>query len=977
MVIQTKQISPNLTDTETSARAGVSVPNAREGRISNNIWNYTMDCTVQKETGKSSVYTEAQARQLIKDEAELLEDGSVSPSAFINSCMTGEDCKDLSEEETPLEEYTSSQVERAVSRVREQRSKKREAVDREVAREQERQDSLERHLQDKVPVTPENVSRLSNAVDLTAGLADFSDASMKFFIGSGTGVITPEHINGSVMAAGGENVKGNMAPPAAGTSPDNRNAGEQGGSSPDSDAFSQMEGQVRDILDKGGIAVNEETLAIARFLYDNNLPVTADHVKVYQTLEALKDADPSVLLSRIVDSMAEGIAPEKADLSRISLDEASELASQLTETGDEALRRTYTTEADFLRAKRQLEEIRLTMTAEAARNMASKGIRLDVSNLEQIVEELRVQERQAAEALLEETGVPVTEQNVQVMGATLGAARQVLAAPVEILGATRPQIAEQTLQELAETAAAYTGERLQQSAGKLQQAYEAVGTEVRPDLGDRMSKAFQNVDSILQELNLETTAANQRAVRILAYNQMPLTEENILEMKAYDSRVTTLMESLKPSVVAQLVKKQINPLELTIEELDTEVSEIVKENTATEDLSFRKYLWKMDRQNALTPEERQSMIGIYRLLDKVVKSDGAVIGQVVKEGRELSFASLLSATRSRRAAGLDVSVDDGFGGLEEAVQRGTSISAQIEAAYGTTVAAKLQKNLSPKVLHKHQDGAMELPLESLLEQCVAEGESDAEMKPYYEQMAEQIRADAADADGRVEAFLKALEMPDTMVNMAAARQMMGGKPGRYEKLWTEEESREVQEAFDDPEALDEVYDKIDQAHKEELAKEKESDDITYDGLADLVRMAGSISFYRNLRSRQMYEVPLVTEQGITNCHITIQDGGKKEKGTVEISMDSEAFGKLQATFRVKDRHVKGFVTVERAESMEKCGQILAEFEKDLEGIGFTMDSDSLVQGNRNSPHTGHRAEGTRNTDLYRIAKAFIQKGCSL
>lgn len=58
------------------------------------------------------------------------------------------------------------------------------------------------------------------------------------------------------------------------------------------------------------------------------------------------------------------------------------------------------------------------------------------------------------------------------------------------------------------------------------------------------------------------------------------------------------------------------------------------------------------------------MIGIYRLIDKVEKSDGAVIGQLVKEGRELTFSSLLSAVRTRRAEGKEFTIDDDFGSLE-------------------------------------------------------------------------------------------------------------------------------------------------------------------------------------------------------------------------------------------------------------------------------------------------------------------------
>lgn len=940
-MIITNQISPNLNGMKPDEKTAMPVPNAREGKISNYIWDYTMDCTVHNEAGKSGVYTEAQAKQQDKETVELPDDGGISPSSFINSCMTGEDVKDLSEEETPLEEYTSSQVERAVSRVRKQRTKKQDAVEREVAKEQERQESLKRHLQDKAPLTPENLSRLSHAVEMAQDVSGFTQDSMKFFIATGRAVITPESIQAAAVSTG---------QPA-------------GGAVSAEEGFEQLETQVKGILADGDVEVTEEAIEVAKFLYENDLPVTAENVKIYQALEELKELDSETLLARIADNMSEGISPEKADLTKLSLDEAAELVQNLLDTDDDELYRTFAAEADFVRAKRQLEEIRLVMTAEAARAVASKGIRLDIENLEKIVEELRVQERQLMENILEEADLPLTDENADIMKGTLTSAHQILSAPVEFLGVSRPLESTQTLQDLAQTAVSMTGE-------KLQQAYEAVGTQVRPDLGDRISKAFQNVDDILQELNLEQTAANERAVRILAYNRMPLTEENIQDMKAYDSKVTTLMESLKPPVVAQLIKEKVNPLQMTMDELDEKVSDIQRENVAAEDISFRKYLWKMDRQHGLSKQERESMIGIYRLLDKVQKSDGAVIGQVIKEGKTLSFSSLLSATRSRRAAGMDVSVDETFGGLEQTIEKGTSISDQIQAAYGNTLVMKLRKNLSPKVLREEQENALDMSLEALLEKCVSESGTEEQMASYYEQLAEEMRALAEDADGQIEAFLKALDMPETMANMEAARQMLSGKPGRYEKLWKKEESERVLEEFDTPEELDDVYDEIDREHTEELAKEKESADITCDGIASLARMAGSISFYRNIRNRQMYEIPLVTEQGVTNCHVTIQDGETKEKGTVEITMTLESV-RIQASFRVNGNRVKGFVTAEQQEGIAPCKQLLAEFEKDLEEMGFTMDSESLVQGSRKSLRTGNRAEGTKNQDLYRIAKAFI------
>ena len=90
------------------------------------------------------------------------------------------------------------------------------------------------------------------------------------------------------------------------------------------------------------------------------------------------------------------------------------------------------------------------MTVDALRNMSAKGIDLDISNLENIVKELRQQEKQARESFLQETGLPVTEDNARVMGDTLEAARNVLAAPVEFLGRALEVQDEATLASLSE-----------------------------------------------------------------------------------------------------------------------------------------------------------------------------------------------------------------------------------------------------------------------------------------------------------------------------------------------------------------------------------------------------------------------------------------------------------------------------------------------------------------------------------------------
>lgn len=79
---------------------------------------------------------------------------------------------------------------------------------------------------------------------------------------------------------------------------------------------------------------------------------------------------------------------------------------------------------------------------------------------------------------------------------------------------------------------------------------------------------------ILRNLNLENTQANERAVRILGYNSMDITVDNINAVKDYDASLNRVIDNMKPSVVLDMIRNGGNPLDKTIRELDTELSEI-------------------------------------------------------------------------------------------------------------------------------------------------------------------------------------------------------------------------------------------------------------------------------------------------------------------------------------------------------------------------------------------------------------------
>lgn len=933
MIINTSKISIDFKDSGCARGLGVSVQNATDGSVSPMGAEFTRDCAVQKDMENSIVYTDANKRRdsIVSEVTENLSVEEFDPSDFISKSMTGKDAEEIEGDGVTLEEYVAGSLERAIARVKSQRRDNENALENQVEEQEKEREYFE-----------EMERRVMEAVQMAAGIQGISEAAAKYFVENDRH-FSPENINNSCAVTSANTY------------------------SADPGAFEEMKAQVEAVIESSGLEVGEETLETARWLYENNLPITGENIQTCEMLQELKNTSPEVLYERIADQVLDGVTPEGADLTIPSRREVSEQVRQLKQTDEGTLRKLYRTEADFVTAKRQMEEIRLTMTIEAARTMETKGIRLDPTNLMEIVEELRSMEQEAAQKLLVEAGLSTDEQTTGIAADTLRAAKEILQAPVTVFGKTIETAAEDTI---ADVAAAGNEHRIQMEAAA--QSYEAVGTEVRRDLGDSIHKAFSNVNDILQDLGMPETAANQRAVRILAYNRMALTPENIQAMKEYDDKVTSLAKGLKPEVVTELIRRKENPLEMTLDELSEKVTEISDE-IATEDISFRKYLWKLEHSGSVTAEERKSMIGIYRLLDKVEKSDGAVIGEVIKDGRELSFSSLLSAVRSRKARGIDTSVDDEFGSLKEVVTKGESISEQIGAAFGESVVKKLQKELSPLVLQNNKDTYMEKPLEVLLDECQNENEAVQENARYYEERAAEIREMAAGNDEQLLTWLKELEIPDSMVHIQLMKSYLEQGAGEFLKLYTKKESDKIIDSFEHPEELQEVYEELDEVHEEQLQEKKEKEDVHYDEIRDIARMASSISFYHQVRQYQRYEVPIVTEQGVTACTVTVRQGREAEKGTVEIVVDSPKFGSVQATFKVSGSRVTGFVTSEEDEALEASKEIIHSFEKDLEMNGFTMERGDMAKGKRSSFHVGNKAdEVPANDRLYLVAKLFIQ-----
>ena len=67
---------------------------------------------------------------------------------------------------------------------------------------------------------------------------------------------------------------------------------------------------------------------------------------------------------------------------------------------------------------------------------------------------------------------------------------------------------------------------------------------------------------------------------------------------------------MTPAVVTQLIKQGINPLEMKISDLNRVAEQVRSEVGKDDNQKFSEYLYKLEKNNQITEEERNSYIGI-------------------------------------------------------------------------------------------------------------------------------------------------------------------------------------------------------------------------------------------------------------------------------------------------------------------------------------------------------------------------------
>ncbi len=787
--------------------------------------------------------------------------------------------------------------------------------------------------------------------------------------------------------------------------------------------------EITRVIEEAGLEVNDQTVADSEWLIENEIPLTADHLSYYTRLQELTlPPSQEQLETAVATAVAEGNAPQDAILipGYSMTEQAEHGAKVLEEATDEDL--AYLIDQDLpltianlekahgvtqggqkaagsvkdapdvqmqlsmVTARRQLEEARLAMTAQANYSLLKQGISIDTKPLAELVDALKEQEDSYYSKLLSQSGIEASEENTAVFRNTMQTTEALKTEPAYAL--TIRQADETTLAKLEAE-----GKALQDVFEKAGESYETMMTTPRSDLGDSIKKAFANVDDILKDLGLEATPANERAVRILAYNEQAITGQSVLEVKAVDETVQQTFQNLSPSVVLEMIREGVNPLDMNLEALNQKAVEIREDQGTQEEERFSKYLWKLEQNQAISEEERSAYIGIYRLIRQVEKTDGAAIGSLMQQQGEMTMRNLLTQVRSGKHSNREYTVDDDFGGVDAKAGETLSITDQIEKGYHANQIHNILNAITPQKMQElFANGDWEEMTPEQLAEALEAADEETESDTAYAR--EQLAALDACAKASEEAYqmLEAYDMPATVYHVMAAEELLHNRNKAYQKFFgdstedgdtdlaavKEEILQRFAEAVKTPEDMAEAQKTLaDTAENVMKTMIIESDQVSSLDLKAMKLLNAQIGLGTAAAKEENYAIPVLVGDEVTNVSLKIVRG-KEKKGMVDILFSTDITGKIAAQLRATEDGIRGYVVSDTQTGREWLEAHAPELEKNLQTTEHpTVQLDYLTSEeldlnrfgrNDKSEDTTQQTTEDRQVqtkELYHMAEAFL------
>lgn len=705
--------------------------------------------------------------------------------------------------------------------------------------------------------------------------------------------------------------------------------------------WNDLKPQIENIIKKAGLPVNDANLYNAKALLAEDMPVTEENLQYMAQIDAI-DFSPENISQKTIDAISKGIEPEKAvitegtDIYREvakaldTLDKVTEehleLAEQESEDGFvtlNSLEHIYlkyvvdgennTSKYDYYErdryrhyerrdeiyekkdTKRMLLEIQILMTAEAGIHLEKTGLSINTLAIPTLHRHLLAYDK---EMFMDRIGNQLAhdidgEELYNTAFDVNEALYNIRKSPVEAVGEIYREVLMGEIGTVTVMSAASTGMSVRERLSRAGAAYQMMGSRVRPDLGDSVERAVEaSAGTMLADMGMEDTQKNREAVTILVKNSMDVTKENIINIKELKSTLDSLIDNMKPETVLDMIRNNINPYTTDIHEVNEYLkTENEKNGRKESEDKYSTFLYKLDKTEGITAEERKQYIGIYKMINMFTKDAGEAIGALAAQGMDITMSNLLKAYNNKKAySGIDIKVDG-------------NIDVSAYEKYYTNLFKETGDKITPNTL-KNVDDEQPIYERSVENFCEAadrlyDAEAEASYMDEYMKLVRQVAA----ADAAVINELEYSGEEITINNIQAMEQLVMSDMFNNRFGIDKNKAKQIFDSMDDRAKLMEAIEELCDDKAGKLEEELDKEDNSYDVVkANSINQMTAQMMVRAAK-RQDYTIPYIKQHGIGMMKVSFKSDDE-QAGKISISYDDAVLGKVSVNVSVKREAVE-------------------------------------------------------------------------
>ena len=831
--------------------------------------------------------------------------------------------------------------------------------------------SIESRMQGAdIAVNDESVAEVNGALEKSKELKPLSENTKNYMVANG---IEPS-IAGIYQA---------QAATSSSISADGVTIGKCADAISDAD-FEALRPGIEKIIASAGLEVNDKTLADARAFIDAQIPVTKENLEYKAQLDSIDidmiQADSEELLNKIFDNMKLGGKAENTLVTGSPVDDIRTALDTINRAEYSDVANVVSKGETFTIASLKLEMDARSFRIEYSAATVSTGnseVRNQASDVQQAADKAYDTLVTARVLMSANASIYLVKNNISILTTPIDELNSMLMEYEQAdemyeeaqIAYTDVLEARKTLNEIVRNPARVFASMFD----KMNETYEAVGTQIRGDLGDSLKKAVQgSADDIIRELGLEGTDEDKEAIKVLAANNMDMTKENVEIVKSVNAMINNLIKNMKPETVLNMIKDGVNPMNTSIEEVNEYLTEANDKASKDNEEKFSKFLYKLDRTNGITKEQRKQFIGIYQMMNIFTRDAGVAAGALIKQGAEVTMNNLMTAYNSRKHYDMDAVIDENTGMAE--VSGIANYYSALFMANGGLVTPNTLKNVD------NSSGIGEQSVEMFIEQLEDNYDAPAEEQYYEEYLKEQQAAVQAGAD-----ILRQIRNADTEINSGNIQAVKAFlESGQFPDIrgikTTRDYARDSIEKIGHKEKLSLMYEEMKDETEEELQEvlSKAGDldtqiDVNYEEFLDLRLKDRTIGYIKNLALRHDYRIPYITDSGSTGMLKLTLVQDDDNKGRISVNMQSNVLGKVSVEAKADRESLGMYIVSDTAVSDEGC-RLLDDMEESLkEAFGFT---DVFVNTTKSSdiPYVTYEAaaDSVATDKLYEIAAQIVK-----